>query len=202
MTTTISLEDLISTANPGNVILTEVSENHEIIVKYRDWDHPWSTEDDWQWENVDGPECYLCGKEAMADQQLLKPTKDNVYYTVIFKTESMEHMTKPFAPEHKGFLQCVYCFNFFHRHKCSLSLSDDTYYSYKFNGGWSCPTCVPEFRFKKRIHVQKCLDFAILVFKALYHLSNFVNGHAPFYGLVELILFIFLSTTVWSYDTG
>ncbi|CAL8134566.1 unnamed protein product [Orchesella dallaii] len=177
-------------------------------MDYR-WDFPWSNVDEWQWENVDGPECFLCGEEARADQQLVK--HDGVMYTLVFEKESFncDYVAKSFAPHHKGFLQCSYCFNFFHRHKCILSLSEKTYFQYKCSRGWSCPTCIPDFEVKyvdnKKQQSNLSVNFNCLlsIFKAMYHLSNFL-GQSPFYGIFELRMCLhgLFYAVVWSIDTG
>jgi len=41
--------------------------------------------------------------------------------------------------------QCSYCFNYFHRNDCSLTMSDRSFMKITASGAWACPTCVPEF---------------------------------------------------------
>ncbi|CAL8112044.1 unnamed protein product [Orchesella dallaii] len=200
-----TIKDLIYISNTHKTILTEMSEDNKVFEDVRCWNFQWDNED----ENVEGPDCYLCGNEAMADQQLIE--HENIMYTVVFKKECthFQYISKTFAAHHKEFLQCVYCFNFFHRHKCILSMSDREYYELKCNKGWSCPTCVPEYRVRKVILRKKTpnltlnIEFLLLVFKAIYHLYNFF-GQSPFMGVFELFLCLqgLFSAIVWFLDTG
>ncbi|CAL8133800.1 unnamed protein product [Orchesella dallaii] len=213
-----TIQDLIFTSNKHNIILTELSE--DAIDDYRCWDFPWSSEDDWQWENVDGPECFLCGKEAMADQQLMKYGGE--MYRVIFKkhppprmilsSSGSDSFLRTISNERKGFLQCAYCFNSFHRQKCILSLSDKKYYEFKCSNEWICPSCIPEFRCKTDIILEQTdtetnfdfdIKFLLRFLKAFYHLYNFL-GQSPFYGIFELFLCLqgFFKAIIWLIDVG
>ncbi|CAL8129809.1 unnamed protein product [Orchesella dallaii] len=169
----LTSEDLL------DAFLRELNEDHDATKENRCWDFPWSSD---EWENVDDPDCFLCGEEC------LESTSFN----------------RSFASQKLGFLQCSYCFNFFHRHNCILSLSDKMYYEYKCSRSWSCPTCIPEFRMNE-IEVTFNVNFRILlsIFKAMYHLSNFF-GHSPFYGIVELLLCLhgLFYAFIWSIDVG
>jgi len=45
-----------------------------------------------------------------------------------------------------GILQCSFCFNYFHRFRCSMPMSKSSYLSIKKTKLWSCPMCIPDFR--------------------------------------------------------
>ncbi|CAL8136782.1 unnamed protein product [Orchesella dallaii] len=159
-----------------------------------------------QRENVDGPDCFLCGERAVTDQHLVG--YDGNRYTMVFKNECTDanDLNGSFASHSNGFLQCSYCFNFFHRHNCIFSLSDKMYYEYKCSRSWSCPTCIPEFRMNDceiGITINVNFRFILSIFKAMYHLSN-CFGLSPFYGVVELLLCLhgLFYALVWSIDTG
>lgn len=93
--------------------------------------------DFWDANGALGPECNLCNEEITSDRQ--KITISGVQFTLVFSDE-LESMD-----EDSGFLQCVYCLNFYHRHNCSLTMSDSSYLSSVKHCTWSCPNCVPEF---------------------------------------------------------
>lgn len=94
--------------------------------------------DFWDCDGALGPECNLCREEITSDRQ--KITISGIQFTLVFSDE-LESMD-----EDSGFLQCVYCLNFYHRHNCNLAMSDLSYLSSVQHSAWSCPNCVPEFR--------------------------------------------------------
>jgi hypothetical protein len=77
-----------------------------------------------------------------------------------------------------GMLQCSYCLNFYHRDKCSLSMSDKSYFLALKIRTWACPTCVPEFL--PNIHVSRVFelplhDFLSKLFSLLSKISTVLN---------------------------
>jgi len=103
-----------------------------------------------------GPDCHLCGEEIIPDDYLITINGD--IYKVIWKEEVKEEEHS----EEVGMLQCVFCFNFYHRHKCSLFLSHTSYFGKKLAKSWSCPTCIPVFVPTKK-NVQKISKSELLV---------------------------------------
>jgi len=130
------IKDLISQANRNNIILTTISACGDIL---EDLSCVESEDED---EDANGPKCHLCNDAAFSDEQRFR--YNGSVYTLVFKCAESS-MVPNF-----GFLQCASCSNFFHRNKCSLSMSDAQYYKFKCNRVWRCPNCVPIF--KMRIH--------------------------------------------------
>ncbi len=209
---TYRFEDLIFTANANNVILTELSEKSSIFRGYHNFDD----EDYWYFlkdltDDVEecfyGPDCALCGRLAYPDEEIIK-YNDKPFTFIFIKTAEQKS-----EGELEGFLRCVYCFRYFHRYNCVLELSDKSYYKAKMSKTWSCPGCVPSFSPQENVYknvtrnkiiVNFNFKTLILLFKALYHLSNFLLFDNLFNVFIELILclygtFVFL---MFSFDVG
>jgi len=204
------MEDLLATANEHNIIVTELPDARTIIRYYVDF-VPWnlSREEFYEYEgeykqdeNAKGPTCCLCGKEATSDQ--LHVEYDGKFYVVIFKGEARDKETC-------GFLQCKKCHKRFHRHKCTLSVNDDTYYKLKCEESYMCPLCVPIF---KRRNVRSCtkkdmglfnVKCMLLLFNAFYNMNKVYNDVHPMTsipGLRMCLNDIFSKTLSWSIDKG
>src|SRR5665811_1030650 len=97
--------------------------NDEIILDY-DWDPP---------------DCHLCGEEIKpnGDFMFRNNQRFEVYWRNDFSwgDEDDKHLL--------GGMQCIYCFNYFHRHKCSFSMSDDSVIASYIKKSWACALCVP-----------------------------------------------------------
>lgn len=192
-------EDLIFTANSDNVILTELSEDHPIFRGYHNFDN----DDYWYFlkdltDDVEecfyGPDCALCGRLAYPDEEIIE--YNNQPFTFVFK-KTTDQKTEG---DLEGFLQCVYCFKYFHRYKCVFELSDNSYYHAKASKLWSCPSCVPIFTpstiianpvITKNLNVILNVKTLVLLFKALYHLNNFLSFDNVLYVFIELTLFVY-----------
>ncbi|CAL8145096.1 unnamed protein product [Orchesella dallaii] len=172
------IEDLLSTANQHNVIVTTLPDARTIIKYYEEflsWIPYYGEDLGFREEQPKGPECSLCRKEAISDEQPLEYAGD--FFTVLLTVEAQEI-------QEYGFLRCVYCFNTFHRHGCTLSISDTAYYKYKSDKTFACPLCVPEFQ-PKKVHVlvndKKCFDinYMLLLFDAFFHMNCFNRNSSP-----------------------
>jgi len=107
-----------------------------------------------------GPDCHLCGEEIVPDDERITINGD--YFTLIWR----EDVKREEDIKEVGILQCVYCFNFYHRHKCSLLLSHASYLSKKLSKTWSCANCVPVFKPKSKMILQKSYDKSLIkIFK-------------------------------------
>ena len=89
----------------------------------------------------DSPDCHLCGEEIIPNADFMY--RDNQRFEAYWRDGFTwgDHEANYLV----GSLQCVYCFNYFHRHKCSLSMSDNSVITSYLNKSWACPLCVPEF---------------------------------------------------------
>jgi len=89
-----------------------------------------------------GPPCNLCNDFILQDsKQILY--NDTRYWIHLQEDEYVpEH---PEIWERYQMLQCNYCLNFYHRHKCSLSMTDKSYWEIIKKRDWACPICVPAF---------------------------------------------------------
>jgi hypothetical protein len=95
------------------------------------------TGETWGHEEDLGPTCGLCQKEVYSENEFIiaKGTRYFIYFEkdISFKDFEM------------GMLQCCFCFEFFHRHGCSLTMSDMSYINKIKSRDWACPLCVPSF---------------------------------------------------------
>ena len=116
---------------------------------------------------IEGPDCHICGKVIIPDDYRISINKE--IYTVIWK----EDVKKEENIKEVGILQCVFCLNFFHRHKCSLFLSHKSYLNKKISKSWSCAKCTPVF-ISKLNPVQKCSknELLVSVFKLMCKLAD------------------------------
>ena len=96
--------------------------------------------ENWQEDDIMGPDCHLCGKEILPLGEFIDQDDDQFDKFEIYWRGDTDEKT-----EESGVLQCSYCFNYFHRHKCSLSMSDDSVLASYFKKSWACALCVPEF---------------------------------------------------------
>lgn len=149
--------DIIALADPiTKVLILDGKEDHKTfynLIKY-DYVDNWS-----RWEENKtgelrheqfGPDCHLCGEMISPDENIFS-IYDN-YYSIIWKDSAKEQDND----ESVGFLQCVYCFNFYHRHKCSLSMTTEKYLDRKQSKSWCCVECAPIFYpMSKRIFAHK-----------------------------------------------
>jgi hypothetical protein len=168
-----TLDDLVKTANPETKVIiihgAMGDDRYKGIYSRRNRDAQFERyPTDWYFEDLDGPNCHLCKKQI--NSLLDKFTyQGNVYYKMYTGSLTIENQ------RNDGFLQCSYCFNFFHRSRCSLTMSDESYCKATQSRAWSCPTCVPEFRptssnnnkRKKKNH-QGTKDPLVELFRALH----------------------------------
>jgi hypothetical protein len=97
-------------------------------------------------ENHDGPPCHICQKIIIS--HFIPVDLNNVTYWYCHEdmVEDKVEETRPKKVAKKfGLLQCVYCFNFFHRWKCSLSMNKKSYINKMLDRSWACASCVPVF---------------------------------------------------------
>lgn len=205
------IEDLIFTANCHNVIITELSDTSPIFKGYINFDDDdyWYFLKDQPDDCVDyfnGPDCALCGRLAFPDEDIIEYNKQ--HFTLVYK-KTADQKTEG---DLEGFLRCVYCFKYFHRYKCIFELSDNSYYQVKACKSWSCPGCVPIFTpqcEKGKIPKPSIKCFVnfktiVLLFKALYHLGNFLTFDNSLYIFIELTLFLYgiFVFLIFSIDVG
>jgi len=96
--------------------------------------------ENWQWDNIAGPDCHLCGKMIVPLGELIDQGDDEFDGFEVYWREDTDDKR-----EENGVLQCSYCFNYFHRHKCSLSMSDNSVIASYLKKSWACALCVPVF---------------------------------------------------------
>ncbi|ODM91423.1 Protein aubergine [Orchesella cincta] len=143
------MEDLLATANTNKVIVTNLPDARKIIRYYVDFvkwtpngpkddaDEDYEEEDDdAEMDEYMGPQCCLCGVEAISDEQQVEYAGE--FFQVILTVEAQHIPTY-------GFLRCAHCTKFFHRKRRILSMDNSTYYKYKKDRNFACPLCVPEF---------------------------------------------------------
>ena len=119
----------------------------------------------WDDDNNIGPLCYMCDEEILPCEDFL--ICGETRYAVLWKNDVIDCGGK----EEFGVLQCVFCFNYFHRKKCSLSMSDTSYLNVKNSKMWACAFCVPEFNLSKNNEKKPKIsadEFLVAVFKCLY----------------------------------
>lgn len=94
-------------------------------------------------ENETGPDCHLCGQEIYDLASIF--TYKGTIYNFLFKDDISDSEGYTWRD---GMLQCIYCFNFFHKNNCNVSMSDYSYCKIFLSKNWACPTCVPIFKSK------------------------------------------------------
>ena len=159
----ITKEDLLGDVLPANTILLQhgnASNLHRDLMEY--YEDVWEDQDNrgsigW---NPCGVTCSSCDKIAYPNLEMI--VLEETRYFLIFE-ESLPKV-KCKENELEGFLQCVYCFNFYHRFGCTLSMSTQSYISCLLSRQWACPTCVPEFKSKlKLVNVESDCDWKLLI---------------------------------------
>ena len=90
-----------------------------------------------------GPDCHLCHQEIFDESEPCAISE--TVHTIVDMQDVLEDMNSDPFDKNIGVMQCNYCFNVYHRFKCSLSMSKTSYLISKWTKQWSCPTCVPEF---------------------------------------------------------
>jgi hypothetical protein len=135
-------------------------------------------------ENYDDEErneqtCQLCNQPALPIRKYF--VHNNERYIIIWKQDLKDVSRDP----EWGYLQCCYCFDFYHRHKCTLLMTDEQFIKKTVSRSWVCPSCVPEYvPFVKKACKStksarnKCVsldEILIAVLKYLY-LSKILSG--------------------------
>jgi hypothetical protein len=120
-----------------------------------------------------GPPCKVCGKMIHCDGR--RKVINDIAYWIYFEENDIDESDKDF--ELTGMLQCVYCFGFFHRRKCVLSMSDSSYWNKVKSRDFACPLCVPVFMSVDKKPLCKSKDnsednFLVKLFSWLLKLSN------------------------------
>jgi hypothetical protein len=127
----------LKTASSSNVVIlpgSAVDEEYDLLYRnatFEDWD--------WDGECEEGPKCGLCDKLIWFEG--IDIVNKGTRYFVYFMNDFVDDRDR----DHCGMLQCSYCFDFFHRRGCSLSMSDCSYMAVLKSRTWACPTCVPKF---------------------------------------------------------
>jgi hypothetical protein len=104
---------------------------------------PFIYDGDYGGTGIAGPDCYRCNKEICPEAE--RCVVDDISYNLLWKDDIREKEECDKGELEVGVLQCVYCFNLFHRFNCSLSMSKSSYIKAKSTRQWACPNCVPEF---------------------------------------------------------
>jgi len=174
----ITKEDILRDVLPANTILLQhgnVSNLHEDLID--DFEDVWVDQDNignigWL---EDGVTCSCCEKIAYPTVEMI--VLEETRYFLIF--EEMISKVKCKGNELEGFLQCVYCFNYYHRFGCTLSMSIQSYISCLLSRNYACPSCVPEYIpvAVRKIQVKSASatdsDLLINIFQSLNKCSNF-----------------------------
>jgi hypothetical protein len=176
------IEQYIRLAKPTNVIVLDRHYKHLPFIRTglnTTW-IPGLDEDD------DGPMCYLCDRLIFSDINIL--THNEVSYTVIFKDDFQdpENYVEEYVKD-TGELQCCYCFNYFHRHKCSMSMSDPSYLDFKVQKNWTCPMCVPEFVPRKVQNININTQIKEATVCKYSNILRIVQKYDPLYMLADKI---------------
>jgi hypothetical protein len=163
-----------------NVLVLAGSRFDRINKLFSDY---WDCDDVFNWDPNDkysymGPECKLCKKTIFTEG--INIVHNNISYWIYFDYSHInvnENSCCDYGiwkssrnQDYFGMLQCSYCFGFFHRNKCSLSLSHKSYYQALKSRTWACPICVPIFvpEVLKQIELQIPLyDFLMKLFSLL-----------------------------------
>lgn len=184
----LTMDDIVKLANPHTNIIILEEEQMAVTMKYIDD------------EETEGPECHLCKKNMFSVEQ--KMIYKNQTYTLISTGDLIDNKWTDMI------LQCSYCFNFYHRLRCNLSMSEVSYMKAIRTRGWSCPTCVPEFhpirkieifRQKKTPHTSK--DILLIFFKLLHKLNVKCVTICEFDKFCESII-LYISNSDPFYDFG
>jgi hypothetical protein len=91
---------------------------------------------------------------------------------------SAEIPGKIYSNINEDMLQCSYCFDFFHRHACSLSMNNKSYFQALRNRTWACPVCVPIYVpqiLKKKVASVSLHDFLTKLFSLLNKICSSLN---------------------------
>lgn len=136
------IEYLLRESSPANVLVLpgdledeEYEDDYECLCLGELFES-WGPDNENGNEIEFGPTCKLCDKMIIADRKVL--IFRGTSYWIFFEGEASED-------EDWGVLQCSYCFDFFHRNKCSLSMTNYSYFEAQKNRSWACPKCVPVF---------------------------------------------------------
>lgn len=128
---------------------------------------------DWG-ENAVGPDCHLCGQGIIEDTNCF-----------IYKGTSYSVIVKDFivgSSWDTGSLQCVYCFNYFHRNRCNITISDRSYFNIIYSKNWACPNCVPIFKSMTNSAVFcNSIDYEKLLHKLVKVLNPFRDQLSDLY---------------------
>lgn len=128
-----SLISKISTLDFANCTVDDIAPlantSTKIIVldgMIDDWKNLYNTLDytEWDFDNSFGPECHLCGDVILDFTS--QAIHNGIAYTVIWKGDSL------YRAWTTGYLQCCYCFNYYHRNRCSLTMSDTSFFNVFF----------------------------------------------------------------------
>jgi hypothetical protein len=133
-----------------------------------------------------GPPCYLCNEDIFYEGT--STVLSNERYEIFFENDTFYENDKCTSSndesyQGQGLLQCVYCFNYFHRWNCSLTMNKKSYLQAIRNKTWACPTCVPAFVprskrnkaliFKSERNDMPVDNFLVKLFLWLLKQSNF-----------------------------
>lgn len=165
----LTLQDIIKLADPiTNVIILEgnVTEDRYLLI-FRNLDSEY-----WDDSEAFGPTCHLCDEEIIATQEKL--TYNGSMYTVIWEDEVTSDEWDVDTKKRVNILQCVYCLNFYHKVRCNVEMSTNSYLHIVKNRQWACPTCVPEFKISN-VNVLFNLKKAINVDKLMNKLAKLLN---------------------------
>lgn len=115
---------------------------------------------------AEGPECHLCG-EAIVD--INNPlTYEDTTYSIVYKDDLLADDWDYCA------LQCIYCLNFFHRNRCNVTMTNESYTHILLSKNWACPSCVPIF-VSRYAHINKDINKDIDYDKLLHKLAKLLN---------------------------
>lgn len=145
------VEDVVKLAHPiTNSVVLSGSRGDD---KYREL-HNLLEGQIWDDERLMGPECHLCGEDVY-DYTNPITYKDSIIY-IMFQDDLIEDFCWK-----DGLLQCVYCFNYFHKNRCNLSMSAQSFFNCFLSKIWACPNCIPDFECKpKTVKPNKYLKLA------------------------------------------
>ena len=161
MVSSSSLDDLILSLNPtiNNETRIIIFDGNMDDDDYEQIYHKLRMEN-WDDDGSPGPDCFFCNKSITAIDDFI--IFNNQEYNIMWKGDFKQ------CDDHDAsYLQCCYCFNYFHRSKCSLSFSETSFFAIQLSKHWSCPNCVPEF-----IPVNMKIDNN---YEQLYRLAKILN---------------------------
>lgn len=129
------LSEILSLAHPiTNVIITD-----GMLESYKNYNILKLLDSSTCFNKLTGPDCNICGQEVLDIAVHFMHNEST--FTIYFEDD----LDLEDGSWNLGVLQCIYCFNFYHRNRCNITISDQSYLNIVRSKVWACPSCVPSF---------------------------------------------------------